>query len=88
MPGAWLGYTIPNRTSQGGNREVRGMADGSEWVKYVTERVVTYIETPKEERKQSRQEAKQLREPWLTRWFGLAPLGVKVWWDSRRRRRS
>ncbi|WP_028559962.1 YqzE family protein [Paenibacillus pinihumi] len=60
------------------------MANGTEWVKFMTERVVDYIETPREQRKQTRLEAKAAREPWLIRWFGLAPLGLKVWWHGRK----
>lgn len=60
------------------------MADGSELVKYVTVRVARYIETPKAERKQKRKETKVTKEHWLVRWFGLAPLGLMVWWRSRR----
>ncbi|MBW7454685.1 YqzE family protein [Paenibacillus sepulcri] len=59
------------------------MADSDEWVKYVTEQFVQYVETSKDERKQSRQTAKASREPWLTKWFGIAPLGVALWWRSR-----
>ncbi len=39
------------------------MANGTEWVKFMTERVVDYIETPREQRKQTRLEAKAAREP-------------------------
>ncbi|MBJ6364294.1 YqzE family protein [Paenibacillus sp. GCM10012307] len=63
------------------------MANGTDWVKFMTERVVNYMETPREQRKQSRLEARSMREPWLTRWFGLAPLGLKVWWQGHKKRR-
>jgi len=59
------------------------MADSDEWVKYMTERFVTYVETPKAERKERRRTAKAVREPWLTKWFGVAPAGVILWWRSR-----
>ncbi|XEC93041.1 YqzE family protein [Paenibacillus tarimensis] len=63
------------------------MKDGSEYVKFVTQRVVRYIETPKDVRRQVRKEAKAVREPWLTRWFGVAPLGIKIWWNGKKDRR-
>lgn len=38
----------------------------SEYIKYLTERVVGYIDKPTEEK----QEAKAQKEQWLIRWFG------------------
>ncbi|MHA0857824.1 YqzE family protein [Paenibacillus sp. CMAA1364] len=49
------------------------MGDELKLVKYITEQVVTYIETPKEERK-----IKQ-KEPWSMKWFGMIPIGVTLW---------
>ncbi|GGG22077.1 YqzE family protein [Paenibacillus abyssi] len=60
--------------------------NGAEYVKYVTERVVHYMETPKEERHRRRAEAKAHKEPWLTQWFGVAPLGLMIWWNGRKGR--
>ncbi|WP_138751980.1 YqzE family protein [Paenibacillus sinopodophylli] len=59
------------------------MAKGDEYVKYITEQFVNYIETPREERKQTRMSAKARREPWLTRWFGLGPMSILIWWRGR-----
>jgi hypothetical protein len=42
-------------------------------VKYITEQVVTYIETPKEERRTV------VKEPWSTKWFGMIPIGLTLW---------
>lgn len=56
---------------------------GSELVKYMTEQLVTYMETPAETRKQSKTSAKATREPWLTRWFGWGPLSLMLWWRGR-----
>ncbi|WP_020616865.1 YqzE family protein [Paenibacillus daejeonensis] len=67
------------------------MADGSELVKHVTKRVVHYVETPKAERKLQRKQTKQIKqtkrakEHWAVRWFGVAPLGIMVWWRARRK---
>ncbi|MFB9275949.1 YqzE family protein [Cohnella cellulosilytica] len=58
--------------------------DGTEYLKYVTERVVTYMERPREEEKRETHG----KEPWLTRWFGVAPMGLMVWWASRSDRKS
>lgn len=55
-----------------------------EYIKYVTGKVVDYMETPQEERKENRKRAKAVKEPWLTRWFGLAGLGLSQWLQARR----
>jgi hypothetical protein len=62
------------------------MAKSDELVKYVTQRVVRYIETPKEVRRQVRASQKQGREHWETRWFGMLPLAFKMWTEPLRRR--
>ncbi|MFX3633074.1 MAG: YqzE family protein [Candidatus Pristimantibacillus sp.] len=60
------------------------MASGNDLIKYVTVELVNYIETPRDERKQNKASAKALREHWLTRWFGLGPISVMLWWRSRK----
>ena len=55
-----------------------------DYLKYMTEKVVAYW-TP--EAAEIRHAKKQHREPWATRWFGVLPLGVSMWWgqlDSRK----
>lgn len=60
------------------------MADKSEdLIKYMTVQVVQYMETSQEDRQQNRAKAKAAKEPWLTKWFGIAPFGVALWWRSR-----
>ena len=48
---------------------------GEELVKYITEQVVVYMETPKDVRKQHR----QTREPWVLKWFGYLPYSILKW---------
>ncbi|MBB3110022.1 hypothetical protein FHS18_002085 [Paenibacillus phyllosphaerae] len=62
------------------------MAGRDDLIKYVTQQLVTYMDTPGEQRKQKRQAAKAAREPWLTRWFGMAPIGIALWWKGRTRK--
>ncbi|UVI27931.1 YqzE family protein [Paenibacillus spongiae] len=62
------------------------MASRDELIKYMTQQLVTYMETPQEQRKLKREAAKAAKEPWLTRWFGIAPLGIALWWRKRRSR--
>lgn len=54
------------------------MAKGDELVKYITERVVHYVETPKTVRR----EHKAAREPWRNRWFGMIPFSLSLWWKK------
>lgn len=49
------------------------MGDELKLVKYITEQVVTYIETPREERHTT------VKEPWTTKWFGMIPIGLSLW---------
>ncbi|MGZ9585991.1 YqzE family protein [Paenibacillus marinisediminis] len=44
-------------------------------IKYITEQVVTYMETPKEARKEQKVRKK---EQWSVRWFGVMPLSMKM----------
>ncbi|SMF78777.1 YqzE-like protein [Paenibacillus uliginis N3/975] len=53
------------------------MANSNDLIKYITERVVTYIDTPKEDRKRRRG-----KEPWTVRWFGMIPFSVSLWKDD------
>lgn len=59
------------------------MAKGQEIVKYVTEKVVQYIDTPSDHRKQQRLQRKQSSEPWAVRWFGLIPLSISMMFGRR-----
>ncbi|WP_223069661.1 YqzE family protein [Paenibacillus caui] len=53
------------------------MAKGDELVRYITEKVVTYVETPKE----IRRERRQVKEHWSSKWFGMIPLSLSLWWQ-------
>ncbi|RTE10360.1 YqzE family protein [Paenibacillus whitsoniae] len=58
------------------------MAKSDELVKYITQRVVTYMDTPKEVRQQAKASLKQQREPWQTRWFGMIPFATRMFFGS------
>ncbi|KAA0549440.1 YqzE family protein [Bacillus sp. BGMRC 2118] len=47
-------------------------------VKYVTQQFVTYLDQPKQERKQLRQDRKLTEPPVMSRWFGVLPLGFML----------
>ncbi|CAI6050299.1 YqzE family protein [Cohnella sp. JJ-181] len=57
------------------------MSDTTDYLKFVAERSVAYLNLPADERRARR---KKKREPWQVRWFGLLlPLGLRIWWMSR-----
>lgn len=59
--------------------EVYGMASGGdELVKYITEKVVVYMEDPRAVRAKRKAE----KQPWAEKWFGTLPLAWSVWRSS------
>lgn len=54
------------------------MADEFKLVKYITEQVVIYIETPKQERKRQA----SVKETWSTKWFGMIPISLALLRDK------
>lgn len=62
------------------------MAKSEDLVKYITQQVVTYIDTPREVRRQLKQERRTRRreEPWGSRWFGMLPLSLKLAFGKKR----
>ncbi|MBD1371225.1 YqzE family protein [Hazenella sp. IB182357] len=46
-----------------------------DWFQYLLERFVWYLETPKGERKEIKQQNKQ---PWTYQWFGMMPFAMKM----------
>lgn len=65
------------------------MAKSDELVKYITQQLVTYIDTPRDVRKQKREQRRSIRQktPWTYRWFGVLPLFFKLWLRQRKQRR-
>lgn len=60
------------------------MAKGDELVKYITERFVDYVETPRDIRRERARE----REPWVNRWFGMIPFSISLWMERMPWKRS
>lgn len=46
-----------------------------DWISYLLERMIWFMETPRTERKALRRER---REPWGFRWFGVIPYSIKL----------
>ncbi|HYK72375.1 MAG TPA: YqzE family protein [Pseudoneobacillus sp.] len=45
----------------------------NDYVKYLTQTVVKYIDQPKEDRKKVKLARKEAKEPFLFKWFGILP---------------
>ncbi|MBT2693436.1 YqzE family protein [Bacillus sp. ISL-55] len=45
----------------------------NDYVKYLTQTVVKYIDQPKEERRKMKQAKKEAEATFLFRWFGILP---------------
>ncbi|KWX76767.1 hypothetical protein AMQ84_13850 [Paenibacillus riograndensis] len=48
---------------------------GDDLVKFITEKVVVYMEDPRA----SRERRKAGKQPWAEKWFGMLPLGWSIW---------
>ncbi|WP_019154484.1 YqzE family protein [Robertmurraya massiliosenegalensis] len=49
----------------------------NDYVKYITETVVKYIDQPKDERIKIKQEKKESKAGFWFRWFGILPYALK-----------
>ncbi|GIP33981.1 YqzE family protein [Paenibacillus sp. J2TS4] len=65
------------------------MVKTDEFVKYITQQLVTYIDTPRDVKRERRQLKKQARsmEKWTERWFGLIPFSLQMYVDQHRRKK-
>ncbi|WP_199425704.1 YqzE family protein [Thermaerobacillus caldiproteolyticus] len=50
----------------------------NDYVKFVTQQFVTYMDQPKEERKKKRVQRKQEKPELLYRWFGMIPFSLRL----------
>ncbi|MGO4887133.1 YqzE family protein [Anaerobacillus sp. MEB173] len=56
----------------------------NDYVKYVTQQIVSYVDKPKEERRAIKAEKKSVRLPFIYRWFGMVPLAFSITMKKRR----
>ncbi|MDQ0244418.1 YqzE family protein [Priestia abyssalis] len=56
----------------------------NDYVKFVTQQFVRYIDKPKEERKQQRRQRKEERDSFVQRWFGVIPFAVMMWYRKKK----
>ncbi|MFS0861531.1 YqzE family protein [Fredinandcohnia sp. 179-A 10B2 NHS] len=58
----------------------------NDYVKFVTQQIVSYIDKPKEVRKQTRQQRKEELPPLSNRWFGVLPLAFSLIFKKKHKR--
>ncbi|MEX1028848.1 MAG: YqzE family protein [Paenibacillaceae bacterium] len=61
--------------------------DGDKLVRYITQQVVTFLDTPRTTRLESRKRNKSNRENWVLRWFGFVPFALSFWYKNVKKRR-
>ena len=70
-------YHVKNKN----NLYIKGVVriKGNDYVKFMTQQVVSYMDLPKEERRQRRlnQKANKLQPSIGNKWFGVLPLAIK-----------
>lgn len=55
----------------------------NDYVKYMTEQLVKYMDTPKQERKEMKEKRKELKPPSrIYQWFGILPLGCIMFFKN------
>lgn len=58
-----------------------------DYVKFVTQQFVTYVDQPKEKRKELKLQKKELKEPVQNQLFGLVPMAISVFIENRKKNR-
>jgi hypothetical protein len=58
------------------------MISGNDYLKFVTEQVVTYMDTPPDKRKEKKESRERQKKDangiYATRWFGVLPFVFKI----------
>lgn len=72
-------------------REVKFLKSGEEmktndYVKFMTEQIVTYMDSPTEEKKQKKREKQEEKELFASKWFGVLPLALKVFREKNKKK--
>ncbi|MFD1736522.1 YqzE family protein [Bacillus salitolerans] len=52
-------------------------------LKFVTQQLVTYLDSPKDQRKQVKRARKSSKTPLVSRWFGVVPFGFMMFFKKR-----
>ncbi|MDA8351972.1 MAG: YqzE family protein [Firmicutes bacterium] len=57
-----------------------------DFLKYLVQEMVKYMDTPRDRRREERISRKQQRPSWGVRWFGMVPFGMKMFTHKQRSR--
>ena len=60
----------------------------NDYVKYVTEQLVNYMDKPKEVRKELKTQKKLERDPVVTQLFGVIPLSIMLFVKNRKSKKK
>ena len=55
-----------------------------DYVKYMTQRIVKYMDTPKDKRKQQRKERKEQNVNYSNKWFGVLPFAFRLFFQRKK----
>jgi hypothetical protein len=50
----------------------------NDYIKYLTQQFVTYMNVPREQRRIQRENRKQLKQPFTSNWFGIIPFAFMM----------
>jgi len=56
----------------------------NDYLKYMTEQFVSYVDQPKELKKANREQKKKFKEPVSYRLFGMIPFSIILFWKNKR----
>lgn len=51
---------------------------GNDYLKYITEEVVAYLDMTREEKKESKEQRKSENQKLSNQWFGILPMSLKL----------
>lgn len=51
---------------------------GNDYLKYITEEVVAYLDMTREEKKESKEQRKSEKQKLSNQWFGILPMSLKL----------
>ncbi|MBO1626558.1 YqzE family protein [Bacillus cereus] len=60
----------------------------NDYVRFVTQQFVSYMDAPKEDRKQKKQQRRSEKAPFLNRWFGMIPLSAALFYQNVKKKRK
>ncbi|WP_280768416.1 YqzE family protein [Salipaludibacillus daqingensis] len=56
----------------------------NDYVKYMTEQFVSYVDQPKERRQERKEQKKNDKPPMSYRLFGMIPSSLHIYWKNKR----